>query len=185
MPLVQSEHALSGVIFEKYMANQIHKYLIPPVLTIFTATGTAVNASLKKTLTMNATSVGIAYTCYTELTTPSRIDTFEDWIRSKAGRKENELVQLSHTFRASCLRALPEFLEETRAFGTKPANTQDQNFAGISATTVNVSLQWNAESYVLQSSDAYVIGWLCRCLLQTPCAGRQLRPTALRFPRYY
>lgn len=136
---MQTEHSLAGTIFDKQLANQIHRSLVPPVLTIFTATGTAINGAIKKTLTTSSTSVGIAYTCYTELTLPNRIDTFEDWIRSKGGRKENELSALSHAFKASCLRALPEFIEETRKFGMKTLTGQDQTNAGISPISINVS----------------------------------------------
>lgn len=127
------------MIFGKHLANQIHRSLVPPIMTIFTATGTAINAAIKKTLTSSSTGVGIAYTCYTEMTLPNRIDTFEDWIRNKSSRKENELAQLCHAFKATCLRALPEFIEETKRFGAKQLTTpQEQTNAGISPVTVNV-----------------------------------------------
>lgn len=116
----------------------MYQHAIPPTLTIFTATATAINGSVKRTLTSNAASVGIAFTCYGELTAPSRVDTFEDWIRSKSGTKENVLNQLSHAFRGSCLRSLPEFLEETKAYGTKTLNPQEQMNARISPTSINV-----------------------------------------------
>lgn len=96
------------------MANHVYRYIVPPALTILTATGTSINTALKKSLTTNATSVGIAFTCFVEMNEPQRVDVFEDWIRSKAGRKDNELAQLSHAFKGSCLRSLPEFLEECR-----------------------------------------------------------------------
>lgn len=73
------------------------------------------------------------------MTLPNRIDTFEDWIRSKSGRKENELSQLCHAFKASCLRALPEFLEETRKFGIKVLTPQEQINAAINPAIINVS----------------------------------------------
>ncbi|KAK9899473.1 hypothetical protein P389DRAFT_78 [Cystobasidium minutum MCA 4210] len=137
--MAKSEHALAGTIFGKQLANQVHKSLIQPVMTIFTATGTSVNSAIKKTLTTSSTSVGLAYTCYTELTLSQRIDNFEDWIRNKASRKENELAQLSHAFKATCLRALPDYIEETKKFGQKALSTpQDQTNAGISPTTINV-----------------------------------------------
>lgn len=138
--LTQSEHTLAGTIFDKQLANQIHRSLVPPVLTIFAATGTAINGAIKKTLTTSSTSVGIAYTCYTELTLPNRIDNFEDWIRIKGNRKENELISLSHAFKASCLRCLPEFIEETRKFGLRSLTPQDQINAGISPISINVSV---------------------------------------------
>lgn len=138
--MIQSEHILAGTIFDKQLANQIHRSLVPPVLTIFAATGTAINGAIRKNLTTSSTSVGIAYTCYTELTLPNRIDSFEDWIRSKGGRKENELISLSHAFKASCLSSLPEFIEETRKFGIKTLTPQDQTNAGISSVGINVSL---------------------------------------------
>lgn len=82
--------------------------------------------------------MGIAFTCFVEMSLPDRKDIFEDWIRSKSGRKENELAQLSHAFRGSCLRSLPEFLEETRTYGAKQLVGPDQINAGIAPTTVNV-----------------------------------------------
>jgi exocyst complex protein 7 len=39
---------------------------------------------------------------------------FEQEIRHKAGRKENELGDLLHALRATCLTSLPEFLEEVK-----------------------------------------------------------------------
>lgn len=114
-------------------------------MTIFTATGTSINSAIKKTLTTSSTSVGLAYTCYTELTLPSRIENFEDWIRNKSARKENELAQLTHAFRATCLRALPDYIEETKKFGLKTLSTpQEQSNAGISPMTVNVSAMGKA-----------------------------------------
>ena len=146
----QSEHALAGSIFGKHLANQVHRSLIQPVMTIFTATGTSINGAIKKTLTVSSTSVGLAYTCYTELTLSQRIDNFEDWIRSKGSRKENELAQLSHAFKATCLRALPEYIEETKKFGQKVLSTpQDQTNAGISPTTINVSAVHCSETCTL------------------------------------
>ena len=126
-------------------------------MTIFTATGTAINASLKRTLTTNATSVGVAFTCYVELTAPSRIDTFEDWIRSKSGRKDNELNQMSHAFKGSCLRSLPEFLEETKAYGTKTLSGQEQTNATTSPTTINVGRLACTSSYLNKAERSLLL----------------------------
>jgi exocyst complex protein 7 len=39
---------------------------------------------------------------------------FEEWIRAKAGRKDNEVGELLHAFRGSCLTSLPEFIDDTK-----------------------------------------------------------------------
>ena len=129
---------MAGNVFGKSSASQVYRYIVPALLTILTATGAAINGSIKKSLSANATAVGIALTCYAEMTAPNRVDVFEDWIRVKTSRKENELAQLSHAFKGSCMRSLPEFLEDTRAFGNRPPTLQEQTQANVSAITVNV-----------------------------------------------
>jgi exocyst complex protein 7 len=148
---MQSEHALAGAVFEKHQANRIYSFIVPPALTIFSGVGAQMNTAIKKTLTSNPTSVGIAFTCYIELTLPQRAETFEDWIKNKAGRlgrQENELAQLSHAFRASCLRCLPEYIEEARHYGAKNTLTP-QELVNVNVAPVNI----NTVSFVKQLTE--------------------------------
>lgn len=40
---------------------------------------------------------------------------FEEWVRVKGNkRKENELGELSHAFRGTCLTSLPAVIEDTK-----------------------------------------------------------------------
>lgn len=71
--------------------------------------GQSLNAIVKRSL---SSTVGIAWRCFADLQAHS--DVFDDWIRAKASRKDNELGELLHAFRGSCLRSLPEFIEDTK-----------------------------------------------------------------------
>ena len=56
--------------------------------------------------------ISIAFASFSEL--QERSPEFEDWIRVKAGRKDNEVGELLHAFRGSCLSSLPEFIDDTQ-----------------------------------------------------------------------
>lgn len=81
--------------------------------------------------------VGTAFNIFTTLS--EHVDLFDDWVRQKASRKENELGDLLHAFRGSCLRSLPEMIEEVKSWGSKPLTPQESASGGIGDMTKNVS----------------------------------------------
>lgn len=72
------------------------------------------------------------------MTEPSRLDVFEDWVRVKASRKDNELLQLSHAFKGSCMRSLPEVMEDARGFGNKQLLPHEMTQSSVNPVTVTV-----------------------------------------------
>ncbi|KEI37449.1 uncharacterized protein L969DRAFT_89995 [Mixia osmundae IAM 14324] len=129
----RSEYQLASSVFAPYAASFIFKQVVPPSLALFAETGQSINAIIKKDV---SSSVAVAFEVYAALKT--REDRFEELIRSKSGRRENELVDLAHAFRGSCLRSLPEFLEETRAWGIKQLTPTESMSAAIATMTVSV-----------------------------------------------
>lgn len=108
----QAENVILGTLFinlQPKTKNEIYAAILPPSLNIFYTTGQQLNSLLKKSL---HSLVSIAFSTYTEL--QDRIPEYEECIRIKSGRKENELGELIHAFRGTCLSSLPEFIDDTK-----------------------------------------------------------------------
>lgn len=109
----QSEHALLGTVFASLPASQrtsLYSSLLGPSLTLLTNTGQSLNSLIKKST--HYALVPIAFATFQEL--QERQGEFEEWARTKAGRKENEVGDLTHAFRGTCLTSLPGIIEETK-----------------------------------------------------------------------
>lgn len=109
----QSEHALLGTVFANVpppTRRDIYAAILPPSLGILYTTGQQLNSLIKKQL---HALIPIAFSSFTEL--GERGAEFEEWIRAKAARKDNEVGELLHAFRGSCLTSLPEFIDDTKA----------------------------------------------------------------------
>lgn len=89
--------------------REIYSAILPPSLGILYTTGQQLNALIKKSL---HSLVPLAFASFSEL--QERSQEFEEWVRAKGGRKDNELGELLHAFRGSCLTSLPEFIEDTK-----------------------------------------------------------------------
>lgn len=89
--------------------RDIYAAILPPSLGILYTTGQQLNTLIKKQL---HALIPIAFSSFTEL--QERSVEFEEWIRAKAARKDNELGELLHAFRGSCLTSLPEFIDDTK-----------------------------------------------------------------------
>ncbi|GAA5934161.1 hypothetical protein JCM1841_004654 [Sporobolomyces salmonicolor] len=134
--ILKSEHALLGTVFATLSPSQrspLYASLLPPSLSLFLSTGQSLNTLIRKSL---HSLIPIAFACYTEL--QDRSGEFEEWARAKAARKENELGELTHAFRGTCLTSLPGILEDTKLFGTKAPTGAEATSAGVSSTTIAV-----------------------------------------------
>ena len=107
--LAKAEHHLAGTIFPAFTTNYVYRAIIPPSLNVLYNTGQSILTVVRKSL---ASTVSVAFQCFADL--QAHAEEFEDWVRAKASRKDNELGELLHAFRGSCLRSLPEFIEETK-----------------------------------------------------------------------
>ena len=87
----------------------IYSAILPASLNLLYTTGQQLNTLIKQSL---HSLVSIAFSTFAEL--QERVSEFEEWIRNKGGRKDNELGELLHAFRGSCLRSLPEFIDDTK-----------------------------------------------------------------------
>jgi len=101
------ELALALQFFPPFTTNYIFRCLVSNPLSTFLEAGQQINNNVKRNLTA---TISIAFESFSALT--SRQDAFEETIRQKTSRKENEFGDLIHAFRATCMRSLPEFLEE-------------------------------------------------------------------------
>ncbi|KAK4051359.1 exocyst complex component exo70 [Microbotryomycetes sp. JL201] len=110
--LVKSELSLLGTVFHNVPVTnkrEMYAQILPASLTFMFATGQQLNATIKKNL---RSLIPIAFSTFSEL--QERTAEFDEWIRTKAGRKDNELGELLHAFRGSCLTSLPEFIDDTK-----------------------------------------------------------------------
>ncbi|KAI5475476.1 exocyst complex component, exo70 subunit [Pseudohyphozyma bogoriensis] len=136
LALAKSEHSLLNTVFSGTPASNrkdIYGAILPPSLGILYTTGQQLNALIKKSL---HSLVSIAFASFSEL--QDRSPEFEEWIRTKAGRKDNEVGELLHAFRGSCLTSLPEFIDDTKTWGTKAPTSAEMMAVKVNPMTVNV-----------------------------------------------
>ncbi|KAK4057193.1 exocyst complex component exo70 [Microbotryomycetes sp. JL221] len=143
LSLAKSELALLGTIFSNVSSStkrDIYALIVPPSLALLFATGQQLNTMIKKNL---RSLIPIAFSTFSEL--QERTTEYDDSIRTKAGRKDNELGELLHALRGTCLTSLPEFIDDAKArgsapnnWGAKPPPSFEASSAGISQTTVDV-----------------------------------------------
>ncbi|GAA6014027.1 hypothetical protein JCM8202_005117 [Rhodotorula sphaerocarpa] len=158
LAMVKSEHAILTTVFltqfnsvgapapgaPRPNLQSLYSSLLPPALALLASTGTSLNAQIKKSApgsssASSASSVALAplaFVTFQEL--QEHQDDFEEWVRSKAKRKENEVGELSHAFRGTCLTSLRAVIEDTKAWGNKHLVGADALFSGVHAMTVNV-----------------------------------------------
>ncbi|KAL8280895.1 hypothetical protein RQP46_006574 [Phenoliferia psychrophenolica] len=113
--------------------KEIYAAILPPSLRILQTTGQQLNTLIKKSL---HSLISIAFASFAEL--QERSPEFEEWIRGKAGRKDNEVGELLHAFRGSCLTSLPEFIDDTQSWGMKAPTPAEASSVGVNGMTVNV-----------------------------------------------
>ncbi|GAA5966551.1 hypothetical protein JCM8115_006864 [Rhodotorula mucilaginosa] len=159
LAMVKSEHAILTTVFLTQSATSssssltvanlpaIYASLLPPALALLSSTGTSLNALIKKssssTSTTSATTLHsaalapLAFVTFQEI--QEHMDGFEEWVRVKGNkRKENELGELSHAFRGTCLTSLPAVIEDTKAWGNKTLVGTEALFSGLHTVTINV-----------------------------------------------
>ncbi|BGP16810.1 hypothetical protein JCM10213_004658 [Rhodosporidiobolus nylandii] len=134
--LAKSEYALLGTVFSTVSSSirtSIYSSLLPPSLSLLSSTGTQLNTHIKKTPLHALTP--LAFASFVELS--DRAGEFEEWVRNKAGRKENEAGELTHAFRGTCLSSLPGILEEVKSWGSKALSMSESSAAGVHPMTVS------------------------------------------------
>ncbi|KAG0152288.1 hypothetical protein CROQUDRAFT_649657 [Cronartium quercuum f. sp. fusiforme G11] len=124
--LLQEEYSMLMAVFQGSSTKELKEMfskIVPPSLELLSETGQSVNSVIKRSL---STYVSSAFDTYEEIS--SRLDRFDLEIRRRSSRKENELGELLHSFKGSCLRSLPEFIADTKTFGdTAPIGTELNN----------------------------------------------------------
>ncbi|KIO32205.1 hypothetical protein M407DRAFT_13962 [Tulasnella calospora MUT 4182] len=106
--------------------------LVSPLLAMSTSMWSAVQSSIKKSL---LTHVWFAIGLFGALA--SLQPAWDDVMRLKAGRDENELADWNHALRGVCLRSFPEFLLEIKQAGTSIRRELGTGVADISKQTVS------------------------------------------------
>ncbi|KAA1097263.1 hypothetical protein PGT21_000928 [Puccinia graminis f. sp. tritici] len=120
-------------------SNMKRFYLSSKVLarsksTRSTETGQSVNSVIKRSL---SSYIGVAFNTYAAIL--EQLPRFDEEVRRPAGRKENELGDLLHAFKGSCLRSLPEFIADTKTFWEKqPVGSEASNTMTSEMTIVAV-----------------------------------------------
>ncbi|SCZ89422.1 BZ3500_MvSof-1268-A1-R1_Chr9g10405 [Microbotryum saponariae] len=133
--LLKSEYALLSTVFANVPPStrrEIYSNILPPSLSLFYATGTQLNGVVKKALDA---LVPIAFSTFSEL--QEQIAEFEEWVRIKAARKDNELGELLHAFRGTCLTSLPAMIDTTKQWGARGISASESG-AGVGTVTFNV-----------------------------------------------
>lgn len=107
----KAELALAGDVFQPFAASYIYRHIIPPPLVVLANKGQSILGLVRREQSA-AKAVDLAFSCFGAL--QAHADDFDELVRAKASRKDNELGELLHAFRGSCLRCLPEVIEEAR-----------------------------------------------------------------------
>ncbi|KAA1085144.1 hypothetical protein PGTUg99_000540 [Puccinia graminis f. sp. tritici] len=112
----------------------IYSQVISASLELLSETGQSVNSIIKRSL---SSCIGVAFDTYAAIL--EQLPRFDEEVRRPAGRKENELGDLLHAFKGSCLRSLPEFIADTKTFGKKqPVGSEASNTMTSEMTIVVV-----------------------------------------------
>ncbi|KAA1066047.1 hypothetical protein PGT21_019274 [Puccinia graminis f. sp. tritici] len=112
----------------------IYSQVISASLELLSETGQSVNSVIKRSL---SSYIGVAFDTYAAIL--EQLPRFDEEVRRPAGRKENELGDLLHAFKGSCLRSLPEFIADTKTFGEKqPVGSEASNTMTSEMTIVVV-----------------------------------------------
>ncbi|GAA5872370.1 hypothetical protein JCM16303_004495 [Sporobolomyces ruberrimus] len=134
--VLKSEYAVLGTVFATLSTSQkapLYASLLPLPLTLFAQTSSNLNTLIKKSL---HPLIPIAFASFGELS--ERNQEFEEVVRRKSGRKENELGESLHSFRGTCLSSLPGMIEDVKAFGNKAPTGNEVASAAVSSVTHNV-----------------------------------------------
>ena len=108
----QSEYAVLGTVFSTLSTSQkspLYASLLPLPLSLFSQTSSNLNTLIKKSL---HPLIPIAFASFSELS--ERNGEYEEVVRKKSGRKENELGESLHSFRGTCLSSLPGMIEDVK-----------------------------------------------------------------------
>ncbi|CAH7685484.1 Cullin repeat-like-containing domain protein [Phakopsora pachyrhizi] len=126
LDMFQIEYQMLTEIFKAINQRDlksVFSQIISPSLELLSETGQSVNSVIKRSL---SSYIGSAFDTYSIIS--SQLDRFELEVRRRSARKENELGELLHSFKGSCLRSLPEFIADTKTFGEKlPIGSETSN----------------------------------------------------------
>ncbi|OAV99275.1 hypothetical protein, variant [Puccinia triticina 1-1 BBBD Race 1] len=112
----------------------IYSQVISASLELLSETGQSVNSVIKRSL---SSYIAVAFDTYAAIS--DQLSRFDEEVRRPAGRKENELGDLLHAFKGSCLRSLPEFIADCKTFGEKqPVGSETSNTMTSEMTIVVV-----------------------------------------------
>ncbi|MBW0512160.1 hypothetical protein O181_051875 [Austropuccinia psidii MF-1] len=117
LDMFNSEHQFIVSIFKGFKLAQIkglYSQVISASLQTLLETGQSVNNVIKRSL---SSYIGAAFDIYETIS--DQLSRFDQVVRRLSGRKENELGDLLHGFKGSCLRSLPEFIADAKTFGDK------------------------------------------------------------------
>ncbi|KAG9021156.1 hypothetical protein FRB95_002731, partial [Tulasnella sp. JGI-2019a] len=112
------------------LVQQSFGSLCAPLLAMFSSTVSAIQAAVKKSL---LTHVWLALQVWASLSALQPV--WDDVMRKRTGRKENELSEIVHSIRGVCLRSFPEFIMEIKIAAT-PAVTARQVELGTGTADV-------------------------------------------------
>lgn len=101
-----------GTVFSNLSSSQkapLYASLLPLPLALFAQTSSNLNTLIKKSL---HPLIPIAFASFGEL--QERSQEFEEVVRKKSGRKENEVGDALHSFRGTCLSSLPGMIEDVK-----------------------------------------------------------------------
>ncbi|KDQ18787.1 hypothetical protein BOTBODRAFT_153680 [Botryobasidium botryosum FD-172 SS1] len=107
---VEYGHLLNlGLLLSPQLLATTYTSFITPLLTLFTSTVSNVQSLIKSSLSKH---VFLALSAYSSLVALQ--PRWDDVMRQRAGRRDNELAEALHSMRGVCLRSFPEFLADVK-----------------------------------------------------------------------
>lgn len=98
--------------FQAYTTAYIYRLFLASAsspLHLFVDAGAQITSIVKKNLSKN---VKVAFRALDQLN--NLAPDFDEWIRQKGGRAENELGEVAQALRAACVRSIPEIFEDIK-----------------------------------------------------------------------
>ena len=116
--------------------------LINPLVILFTNTLNSLNTLIKRNLGRHSF---LALSVYDSLSRQQ--SRWDDVMRERAGRKENELKDMLHSLRAVCLRSFPEFLADLKSVASRPGDVGTSIADFVISVCPRGHIEWYKDYY--------------------------------------
>lgn len=130
--LLQNEVKIVKRVFSEADTTKTFADTMASALSTYIETGRQVNALVKRNMSQD---VFLAYDIVENININAGV--FEDLTKRHAGKKDNEVNELLHVVRGTCLRSFPEFIEELKVSSSRTQIVMDGTVSELTISTLS------------------------------------------------